>query len=210
MAKFKGVVLSCVQCGADFKVPQCRAKTATTCSHACAVIQRGKSIERKVELTCKGCGEPFRVPRCHADRRVYCSSACKEACAETKSRKSSWRDSKNSNWKGGKPPHSGGYIQAKVPADHPYGVNGYILEHRLVMENWLIANDPSSKYLVEVEGRLYLSPKYHVHHKDEVKANNAIGNLQCMTPAEHRAHHNAIIKKALAFYRQHFPLGELQ
>lgn len=208
MAKFKGAVLSCVQCGTEFKVPQCRAGTAKTCSHACAVIQRGQSLERKVELTCVWCKEPFKVPQCHASRRVYCSSQCKEACSKTKARKASWTKDANPNWRGGKSPHSDGYVQARVPADHPFGVNGYILEHRLVMENWLIANDPTSKYLVEVGGRLYLSPKYHVHHKDEVKSNNDINNLQCMTPAEHRAHHNAIIKKALAFYRKHHPLGE--
>lgn len=207
MATFKGVVLQCVQCGSDFKVPQCRAKTASTCSHACAVVQRGKSIERKVELICKGCGETFSVPRCHGDRRAYCTYECREAHSVTKERKASKVGEANGSWKGGRVDHSDGYKQVASPG-HPYLVNGYLLEHRKVMEDWLLANDPTSEFLTEVDGRLVLSRDYHVHHKDFIKSNNAIENLRCMTPAAHRALHAKVRSEALQFYLHHFPQGD--
>ena len=76
-----------------------------------------------------------------------------------------------------------------------------------MVEDWLAENEPASPYLIEVDGVLRLSPEFHVHHKDETRTNNVIGNLQCMTPEEHRAHHRAIAAKAMAFYRKHFPAG---
>jgi hypothetical protein len=57
------------------------------------------------------------------------------------------------------------------------------------MEQWLRENEPTSPYLVQHGWQLYLSPEYHVHHKDEDKANNAVDNLQCVTPSEHSALH---------------------
>lgn len=71
-------------------------------------------------------------------------------------------------WKGGKVILPDGYIIIKKP-DHPHvHKNGYVLEHRLVMEKHL--------------GR-YLKPKEVVHHKDGNKGNNDISNL-CLTIRE--------------------------
>lgn len=92
-------------------------------------------------------------------------------------------------WKGGVVDHSDGYLY-ELATDHPFASNGYVLQHRLVMERWLRENHPESKFLITVGENLYLSPGFEVHHKDEKRANNAIGNLQCMTRAEHRRHHN--------------------
>lgn len=199
MARFKGAHLNCAECGADFKVPPSRAATAKTCSKECADKQRGFAIERKVEIECKGCRKIFRTPRCHKDRRVFCSNVCREAHHSTIARKASKKGSQNPMWKGGQI-KSGGYWAVHAPG-HPHASCNYVLEHRLVMENWLLANDPGSQFLVEVNGRMVLSRAYEVHHKDEDKSNNAIDNLECLTPSEHRAVHNKIVMKALAFYR---------
>lgn len=64
-----------------------------------------------------------------------------------------------------------GYILAYQP-DHPKAdPNGYVLEHRLVME--------------QVLGRL-LEPWEHVHHKNSDRADNRPENLEVVTHATHR------------------------
>lgn len=206
MAKFKGSVLTCVQCGAEFRVPPSRAATATTCSHACAVHQRARSIERKVELACKGCGKSFQVPRSHKHRRVFCSRECLEASPATRAQRASRTGRKNGNWKGGRIPRHDGYIYVSVH-DHPFASNGYVLEHRWIMERWLVKNDPASKFLTEIDGKLRLSRDFHVHHMDENKTNNRVSNLRCMTPGEHKVLHNAIRRARMKVYQKHFPAG---
>jgi hypothetical protein len=78
------------------------------------------------------------------------------------------------NWKGGKRMNNG-YIEVKSPT-HPYkGKEGYVREHRLVMESHL--------------GR-YLKPDEEVHHINGVKDDNLIENLQLITHREHMRLHN--------------------
>ena len=70
--------------------------------------------------------------------------------------------------------HKGDYLYALVP-DHPYATkNGYVLLHRVIMENHL--------------GRL-LSKSEIVHHKDKNKKNNSIENLEVLTQSEHAKLH---------------------
>lgn len=64
----------------------------------------------------------------------------------------------------------GKYVYAYVP-DHPNATKyGYVLEHRIVMENYL--------------GRL-LNKDEVVHHKDHDTKNNSIENLEVMKYKEH-------------------------
>lgn len=70
---------------------------------------------------------------------------------------------KNHFWKGGRCLDDDGYVLVKSP-DHPNRTaDGYVREHRLVMEKFL--------------GR-YLDPREVVHHRDSDQANNSPGNLQ--------------------------------
>jgi hypothetical protein len=67
-----------------------------------------------------------------------------------------------------------GYIAIAVP-EHPFATkDGYVLEHRLVMEKHL--------------GR-YLLPHEDVHHEDENRQNNALENLKLLTHADHLRQH---------------------
>jgi hypothetical protein len=78
---------------------------------------------------------------------------------------------KNYFWRGGRCLDSDGYVLVKMP-EHPHANNnGYVREHRLVMEKKL--------------GR-HLLPHEVVHHRDENKQNNAPRNLRVYrSNAEH-------------------------
>lgn len=75
-------------------------------------------------------------------------------------------------WKGGRR-IAGGYIFVRVD-DHPNARNGYIQEHRLVMEKTL--------------GR-YLNSDEVVHHKDGDKKNNHPDNLEVKKRGDHVSEH---------------------
>jgi len=80
---------------------------------------------------------------------------------------------KNSNWKGGRIIRNG-YIKIYKP-DHPYCNDlGYVMEHRLVMEEHL--------------GR-YLTPEEVVHHRNGVKNDNRLENLELLTDSQHKSYH---------------------
>lgn len=82
-----------------------------------------------------------------------------------------------------------GYVFILSP-DHPLAAHGYVPEHRLVVERFLRATQPGSPYLMQLGNQLYLRPEFIVHHMDEVKDNNVIGNLRPMTRNEHKRWHN--------------------
>lgn len=72
--------------------------------------------------------------------------------------------------------NKGDYIYAVVP-DHPKANKfGYVLLHRVLMENSL--------------GRL-LKPNEVVHHKDGNKHNNTLSNLEVMSSKEHNILHSS-------------------
>lgn len=79
-------------------------------------------------------------------------------------------------WKGGRIVDENGYIRVRV-LDHPFSSDGYVLEHRLVMEGFLAESYPNSPYLTKVGGKLYLKPEVVIHHINEIKDDNNISNL---------------------------------
>ncbi len=80
---------------------------------------------------------------------------------------------KNPRWKGRVKRSSGYYAIRKT--DHPFASrDGYVMEHRLVMEEHL--------------GR-YLTPEEDVHHINGIKTDNRIENLELLSKSEHARLH---------------------
>jgi len=77
---------------------------------------------------------------------------------------------KSFNWKDGKTKHSSGYILIKNHT-HPFrNSENYVLEHRLIMEKSI--------------GR-FLKKSEVVHHKNGIRTDNRIENLELMTFNKH-------------------------
>lgn len=134
-----------------------------------------KTGERRkpITQTCPVCEKDFKVYWCEIEkaerkgfRRVYCSGACQH---------SAYKGSGNPKWKGGKYRATRGYVYVYSP-NHPSStIQGYVMQHRLVMEQHL--------------GRL-LTSEEQVHHINEIKDDNRIENLKLMSgAAEHRVEH---------------------
>ncbi len=86
---------------------------------------------------------------------------------------------KNWNWKGGRYTTKRGYVGVLLaPGDFFFSMahtDGYVLEHRLVM----------AKHL----GRCLHRWEW-IHHKNGIKDDNRIGNLELQTASEHLRMHN--------------------
>ena len=82
----------------------------------------------------------------------------------------------NSCWRGGRHVTVLGYAKIRLPG-HPDAKNGYVLEHRWVMEQHL--------------GR-YLAPHEQVHHLNKDRLDNRLENLAVMTKGEHSRHHRLL------------------
>lgn len=189
-APFRGASLKCKICGSAFRVPPSRANSAEFCSTKCAAVVRGLNRRKRVTLNCEQCSKPFEVPASHKDRRKFCSAECREASVKYATEKSERaKGPTNPMWMGGLTKHSEGYVYELAP-DHPFASNGYVFQHRLVMERWLRANEPTSPFLIKLGEQLYLSPEFIVHHDDEDREHNEVGNLVCMTIAEHNKLHD--------------------
>ena len=73
-------------------------------------------------------------------------------------------------WRGGRIVDSHGYVRVRAPKGHPTALaNGYMAEHRLVMEGVL--------------GR-YLEPNESVHHINGVRSDNRPENLELWTTSQ--------------------------
>lgn len=195
MAKFKGVVKQCQKCGAEFKVPACRKDSAHFCSKECADSIRGKTLcKPKVELRCETCGKIFTRHKSQSVGAKYCSYACKDGNPDYRATISERTSGEgNGYWKGGLTAHIDGYIY-ELCKGHPlaFKSNGYVLQHRLVVERYLITCMPESEHLVEINGMQVLDPKAEIHHIDQNRTNNTLENLQVLSKSEHSKLHNAL------------------
>lgn len=122
-------------------------------------MPRSPNLKPNIRTTCAVCGNPFEryvEPSKIASGKakgIYCSRACKGKALS---------GDKHPMWKGGRCIVNG-YVWVHSPG-HPHAKHqGYVLEHRLVMEKKL--------------GR-YLLPSEVVHHENDDTQDNRPDNLQ--------------------------------
>lgn len=173
MAKF-----NCIVCGNEFERRGEKSSTAKFCSNRCrGIFNKGKipiglkewidkNRKPKHYLTCEECGKKYYVAPCVQKKRRFCSLACRNKnpyIGEHLRGENHW------NWNGGKTLLSG-YVYVKA-TDHPYKNSAQrVAEHRLVMEKHL--------------GR-YLTKNEEVHHKNGIKTDNRIRNLELVIKKMH-------------------------
>lgn len=167
-----------------------------------------------ISKKCKCCGKMFQIYPSQIKLRTYCSKKCKWKMAfsskevrkklslafkgkhhskktrkkMSKNRKGKCKGEECHNWKGGRIQNKRGYVEILKP-NHPFCyADGYMFEHRFVME--------------QIIGR-YLRPEEIVHHKGikypvssfDNKGDNRPENLQLFTNSnKHKKHHRLLRK----------------
>lgn len=112
---------------------------------------------------CKICKQPV------SKKAVMCKTCYRKVLSEK-----AQDGPNNPMWKGGRTLHSRGYVYIKN-RQHPFSdKQGYIFEHRIVMEQFL---------------KRYLRPEEIVHHINGVKEDNRIENLKVMKQGDHLNEH---------------------
>ncbi len=172
---------NCLNCNAETDNPK-------FCSKSCAASFNGKLYPKRTPIAriCKRCNSSFHISS-DTWRKIICPDCYEKEPnwgAKQRSKKSRIRFKKEieSVIKKEIPPFDithivkkGDYIYVK-DRTHPNATsNGYILLHRVIIENNL--------------GRLLTSSEI-VHHKDENKLNNDLSNLEVMSVTDHaKLHH---------------------
>lgn len=114
----------------------------------------------KVRRICSVCGKKFLVWQSRIDmgKGKFCSISCGKM------------GKNNTSWNGGKKKIDG-YVYI-LKKDHPFAIGkGYVKEQRLIMEKHI---------------RRYLKPTEVVHHKNNIRNDNRIKNLELLqNQAEH-------------------------
>lgn len=147
-------------------------RKAIYCSQRCKAVGMGfgfyrKGMETGTYINCKTCNDKFYIYPARINRRKYCSMECR-----TKDPNIGDPVSGNKNWKwNGGMTKIGQYVYMKAK-DHPnrHVRSSYVAEHRLVMEKKL--------------GR-YLTNNEEVHHRNGIKTDNRIENLELVVKKMH-------------------------
>lgn len=165
----KRVERTCQTCGKIFSLcpSQIKRGKGKYCSRECH-NQAGR-----VERICEHCGINFiaRASNVRNGKDKYCGAKCYGASQRLEVGENA------RGWKGGKITVTGGYVAVKVPWRKSAKADGYMLEHRKVMEDAL--------------GR-HLRGDEVVHHANGDKQDNRIANLMILSNREHTLLHARI------------------
>lgn len=195
-------IRKCSNCGKEIKIRHKKRMDLKNvfCSRKCSNDFRKKNrekVENYFNCKCSICNKRFHIKPSafKKSKNHYCSIQChtlakKEYMKGEKNHQYGLKGCENSSWKSDKKVTNYGYIKIRC-LEHPFkDCDGFVFEHRLIAEKYLLNNENS----IEINGKKYLKPNYAVHHKDENKINNNPENLEIMTKEEHSKIH--AIKRA--------------
>ncbi len=154
------VSIKCWTCGASFLA---RRSDAKTCSQECKRLEnnrKARKYERQHWSTCLRCGT-------RTSRR---SNSCVSCGQQDRINKISGEH--NYNWKGGIHRDNKGYVHLLVPPENRKG-HRYRPEHHVV---WEAANGP-------------VPEKHIIHHKNGIKDDNRLDNLEALPRKQHNHRH---------------------
>jgi hypothetical protein len=162
----------CETCSKERWVALINGKPKSNCCKSCSKKgnQNGRWQGGLAETICMKCKKPFYIKPSviRAGTGKFCSRACSVGFNH--------KGERNGNWKGGKR-NVYGYIAVLLYSDdffYPMAIRGYVREHRLIMAKSL--------------GRC-LQTWEKVHHKNGVKDDNRIENLELTTSGAHSIAH---------------------
>jgi len=187
----------CKVCGVEFDAVFERVQ-------CCSIKCRGISQRKPDNCWCEVCGKGIRKkPYILAQLKnpPTCSYECcyilrSELMRGENNHQHGLKGSLNSSWKQDRKLSNYGYWLVR-DLNHPFGqYDGYVREHRLVVErDGKQLNEENS---IEIDGKRFLKREYHVHHIDENKQNNNIENLKVLHINEHMILHKSKNKKLVS------------
>lgn len=140
-------------------------------------IQRGtkfhsyKDSDKYIWHACVLCGKPRWVVLKNGEPKTVRCKSCNARLLISR-----WKYEQHPSWKGGRHYDGYGYIRIHLkPDDFFYsmaGKEGYVLEHRLIMAQYLGRN---------------LHPWEIVHHKNHIRDDNRTENLELSSELGHKA-----------------------
>lgn len=141
---------------------------------------------------CPVCGKRFHDKPSHyvKCKNHYCSKKChyeakKKYMKGENNHQFGLKGAKNASWKSDTRISRYGYLQVRS-LDHPFrDLDGFVFEHRLVAEKYLLTEENS----VVVNGKRYLSKDFVVHHINFDRMDNRVENLMVMTKKDHQSFH---------------------
>lgn len=156
-----GDVAVCVICGRDFaRTPREVRIGRKHCTRVCA--DEGKRVA-SAHVRCVYCGKEKELQPSKAKTFRYCDMTCRSLGNIVRPLDRTYN---------GKPARllSDGYVSIWQPS-HPHANKGWVLEHRWLMEQHL--------------GRI-LATEEEVDHKNRIRSDNRLTNLQVLSVVEHR------------------------
>lgn len=185
-------IRKCSFCNNDIEVrnKERMARDNIFCNTSCQSNYRKNKLD--LNVSCSYCGLKFHLKPSKLIKydKHYCSIECNKKdksiyMSGEGNHQYGLKGNLNNSWKSDSRITNYGYKKIRY-LEHPFAdCDGFVLEHRLIAEQYLL-NDVNS---VCINGKLYLSDKYEVHHVDKNRLNNSKSNLLILTKSEHMSLH---------------------